>query len=135
MVAGAPTVVVTGIDTESVTIVDPGRYVTVMEHIAPAARVEQVLATLKLAVAAVGTPTWTAEVLVFVTVMVCPVAVGPGMSAKVSASGLIATPGSDVPVPVREAVADVPPVVRVSVPVRLPVDVGAKDASMKHDAV
>ena len=64
-----------------------GRNVTVMEHVAPAERLPHVLAARKNVVISIGAPTFTVAVPVFVTEIVCVVAVNPGTSANVRAVG------------------------------------------------
>src|ERR1700733_4101654 len=103
-----------------------GVKVTAMVQVAAGARVAQVVVELKFAVAVVGVAIWRVAEPVLVRVMVCCVAVGPGMLLKVRAVGLRARPGSGLPKPVSWAVMGFEVVGIVRVPVAGPVVVGVK---------
>ena len=75
---------------------------------------------VKLAVALVGGPIVTEDVLVFVTVMVCCVAAVPVSLLKTSAVGSSAMPGSAVPKPASVAVTVPASVTTVRTPLRGP---------------
>src|SRR5271168_774263 len=95
----------------------------------------QVVVGTKFGVVVVGVAIWRVAEPVLARVMVCWVAVGTWFSVgtllKMRAVGLSARPGSGLPKPVSGAVM----LWRVRVPVRGPVEVGAKMTLMKQDAL
>ena len=135
-----PTVLVTEIVSVPAAEAVAGVKLTVMEQVAPAASVPQLLPALKLVaeellVVAAGVPICSALVPVLESVTVCCVDELPGTLLKTSAEGLSDRPGSAEPYPVSAAVAVALPACKVSVPLRGPADEGAKSISTKQDAV
>ena len=90
---------------------------------------------VKNGVALVGVAIWRVAVPVFVRMMVCCVAVGPGTLLKTRAVGLRARPGSGLPKPVSCAVTGVVLVGMVRVPVMGPVVAGANWRLRKQEAL
>ena len=88
---------VAGIDSVAATVVLCGVNPTARSHVTPGCSVAQFELTLKLGSETLGAPIVRAEVPVFERAMVCCVAVDPGTFEKVSAIGLIASPGSGEP--------------------------------------
>jgi len=126
---------VTGIWSVSVTVAVVGTKLTVILQAVLGARVVQLLVEVKLVVVLVGVPIWSVAELVFVRMMFCCVAVGPGTLLKMRAVGLRETPGSGEANPVSEAVAGPKEVEIVTVPVREPVAVGEKLTLKKQEAL
>jgi hypothetical protein len=89
---------------------------------------------VKFGVGAVGVPTEMLCCPVFTTEILWDSPTCPGMFSNVRASGEIATPGSAVPVPVREEEAAPADVVMLSTPLSEAVFVGANCSQMEHDA-
>ena len=125
----------TGIDNVAATDAVCGAKMTVRVQVPPAANVEHPLATLKLGSETLGVPIVRLDVPLSESVIVCCVLALPGTLAKFRLMGLIATPGSAEPNPLRLAMAVPAEVTIVSVPLRVPVADGANRTCTKHDAV
>ena len=111
-----------------------GTNVTEIEQVAPAAKLAQLLVSLKLVapeleVLAAGVLIWSVAPLVLPSVTLCWVEALPGTFEKTSDVGLSERPGSARPYPVSVAEADTPAACSVSVPVRGPAADGAKTIS------